>query len=262
MSITDCDSVYGPGNGHLDETGVLGCPYPYGECTAYCWYYYWDVHQVKLPGDLGNATDWIASAHRKQWDVQSGPGVDMICCWSAARYPPFGHVAVVSAVDDGGSSFWVREMNFTYHAAENPTLAGKIDCRHVTETLGIMGYITPAGVKVQGGLSFNPAASILDALSAPLTSIGDSIKMAGLTVQADAMTATSKLEAMGQVGAGLLLMGGGGTLAGLTIVGGGSPSKGVKAVASKVRRAKRAGATIPRKMTTAESLWQPKVRKP
>lgn len=240
MSITDADTVYGPGAGHLNELDVPGAdgkpnPYPYGECTAYIWQYYHDLQGVDIPPNLGNATDWVSSAHREQWAVDDQPVKGKAVSWSAAKYPVFGHVAVVDQVN-GDGSFDVLEWNFTYYASERPELAGKIDRRTVRDRDGIQGFITPTGIKVAND---GPQGSILDALSAPLTSIGDAIHQAALQFEAQAMTAQLRLLSMGQVGVGTLVAGGGLALGGLTVYGGGRPQAGARRLGRQIRRTRR-----------------------
>lgn len=235
-SITSRDTVYGPGAGHLDEIGIGGNPYPYGECTWYVWQYYHDTQGIDINGQLGNATDWVNSAHREQWavDDQALPGKAV--SWSAARYPPFGHVAVVAQMN-GDGSFDVLEMNFTYFARDHPELAGKIDRRTVTDRSGIQGFITPTGVTVSTGGAGN---DVFTALATPFTSIGDAIRQAGLYLEAEAMTAEHRFMAMGQVAAGLLLTGGGMALGALTAYGGGQPGAGAARAGRRIRRVRRA----------------------
>src|ERR1041385_4316665 len=210
-SITSPDTVYGPGAGHLDER-VPPNPYPYGECTWYCWQFWHDTQGIDVSGQLGNATEWVTSAHREQWAVDQQPVPGKAVCWSDAKYAPYGHVAIVWEVKDT-NTFSVLEMNFTYYARERPELAGRIDQRTVTSRDGILGFIAPTGVTVaQGG----PEADLLGALSTPFGSIGDAIRQAGLYLQAEAMTAELKATAMGQIALGTLLTGGGLTLGVLT----------------------------------------------
>lgn len=232
MSVTDCDSVYGPGAGHLDERGVGGNPYPYAECTWYCWQYFHDVHQVDLPAALGNATDWTTSAHREQWQVDMTPQVGRIACWSASRYPDFGHVAVILELTPGG--FRVGEMNFVYYAREDPSLAGKIDCREVTDLTGITGFLTPHGVTPGGGTS--ETSTLLAALTPGFQGIAGSIAQAGLFVEAEVMTAGLRIQSIGQVGGGMLVMGAGGVLGALSAAGHGDPGRGAQVLRAKLPR--------------------------
>src|SRR5215472_59088 len=234
-SITSPDTVYGPGQGHLHELGIGGNPYPYAECTWYVWQYYHDTQGVDINGQLGNATDWVTSAHREQWPVDDQPLEAKAVSWSAARYPPFGHVAVVDQVN-GDGSFSVLEMNFTYYADEHPQLAGKIDRRTVTDKSGIQGFITPTGVKVTSGGEGN---DVLAALATPFQSIGDAIRQAGLYLQAEMMTAQLKATAMGQVAVGTVIGGGGLTLGLLSAYGSGSPGAGAARFGRRFQRVRR-----------------------
>ncbi len=248
--ITTPDTVYGPGKGHLHDIGIGGNPYPYGECTWYVWQFYHDTQQVNINGLMGNATDWVTSAHREQYTVDNSPVAGKTVSWSAAKYPPFGHLAVVSKVN-GDGSFDVLEMNFTYFADENPDLAGKIDQRTVKNTDGIQGFITPHNVTISDNKTDNP----FDALTAPFTSIGDAIKQAGLYLQAEAMTAQHKLISVGQVGIGTLLAGSGGVLAGLTLYGGGNPSAGLSMARTGFRKARKPVQQRTKAYRDAEAAW-------
>jgi surface antigen len=239
-SITSPDTVYGPGAGHLHES-IGDNPYPYGECTWYVWQYYHDTQQVNINGQLGNATDWVNSAHREMWAVDDQPLQAKTVCWSAARYPEFGHVAVVDQVN-GDGSFDVLEMNFTYFADEHPELAGKIDRRTVRGRDGIQGFISPTGVRTTSGA---PAGDLLSTLGGPLGSIGDAIRQAGLYLEAEMMTAQLKASAMGQVALGTLLSGGGLALGAFSAYGGGQPAVGARRLGRRFRRVRRSIAPRP-----------------
>lgn len=257
-SILQCDSVYGPGAGHLHDTGIGGNPYPYGECTWYVWQYYHDTQGVDIARNMGNATDWVTSAQREGWTVDQTPAVGKTVSWSAAKYPIFGHVAVVTDVAADGS-FTVTEANFTYYADKDPFLAGKIDCRAVKSTDGISGFLTPHGVQTGSGQS---NANILDALGAPMRGIATGIEQAGLYVQAELMTAQHRLTSMAQVGVGLGVLAGGGLLAAFTLAGRGDPSAGARAVTGRMRQR---GQEVAEEMepepqypwTDAERRWLP-----
>jgi len=262
-SITSPDTVYGPGQGHLHDIGIGGNPYPYAECTYYVWQYYHDLQGVDINGQLGNATDWVNSAHREQWAVDDQPLEAKTVSWSAARYPPFGHVAVVDQVN-GDGSFDVLEMNFTYYADEHPELAGKIDRRTVTDRRGIQGFITPTGVTAVSGGQQN---DVLAALTAPLSGIGDAIRQAGLYLEAELMTAQLKATAMSQVAIGTVIGGGGLTLGALTAYGRGSPGAGAARVGRRFQRVRRTVAPQPspigrRSYGETEQRWlSPRVRR-
>jgi surface antigen len=261
VSILDPDTVFGPGAGHLHEQGIAGNPYPYGECTYYVWQYYMDTQKVAIHGQLGNASEWVNSAHREQWAVDDAPQVAKAVSWSAAKYPPFGHVAVCVLVNQDGS-FDVLEMNFTYFADGNPQLAGKIDRRTVKSRDGVQGFITPTGVTAgQGGVN---DSSPLAALTAPLTGIGDAIRTAGLYLQAQALSAELQAKSMAEVALGTTIAAGGLGLGAFTVAGRGSPSRGYARVRSRVtRQVKRARTTVKpapvpptkRSLRTSEQAW-------
>lgn len=252
--ITDCDMVYGPGNGHLHETGIGGNPYPYGECTWFCWQYYHDLQNVSIRSNLGNATEWVNSAHREKWTVDNTPGVHKTVCWSAARYPTFGHVAVCTAVDGVGGGFWVVEMNFTYFADGDARLAGKVDCRHVTDMSGILGFITPQGVTIGGD---GQTATLLAGADA-FSSVASSISQAGLMIQADLMTAGHKFNSLAQMGLGVGVMGGGTVLGALTLAGKGDPRQGVQAVRGRFGERPPPAVGQSDSVTGAQLAWLPK----
>lgn len=249
------DSVYGPGAGHLHEIGLGGNPYPYGECTYYVWQFYKDTQGIAIHGQLGNATEWVNGAHREQWAVDDSPQVAKTVCWSAARYPEFGHVAVCVQLNQDGS-FDVLEMNFTYFADSNPRLAGKIDRRTVKGRDGILGFITPTGATVgQGGTN---DAGPLAALAAPLTAIGDAIRSAGLYLEAQALTAELQTKSMAQVALGSTVAAGGLGLGAFTVAGRGSPSRGLararRRLQRPLQRARRTVAPSPAAPPTRRSL--------
>lgn len=229
MSITDCDTVYGPGAGHLDEPGIGGNPYPYGECTWLVWQFYHDTQNIDIVGNMGNATDWTRSAQREGYDVDMTPAVGKAVSWSATKYPEFGHVAVVIALTQAG--FRVVEMNFKWFASEDPTLAGKIDCREVTSLDGITGFITPHGVQTGGG---GQANDLLAALAPGLGGIASAISQAALYAQAQIMTAELRATSYAQVAAGMLVAGGGGALAAFTLAGHGDPAAGARTVGRRL----------------------------
>ena len=250
MSITDADTFYPGVQGHFNETGIGRNPYPAGECTYYIWQFYHDTQHVDIPPALGNATEWVTSAHREGWTVDNNPVAGKTVCWSAAKYPPFGHVAVVSQVN-GDGSFDVLEMNFTYFASENENLAGKIDKRTVRDRDGITGFITPNNVTVSNGQDNDPGFLGMKA-------IGDAITQAGLYLEASAMTAEHKLMSMAQVGVGLVVSGGGATLMALTLAGNGDPGKGYSAIKSRVRSARKTARPViarDRAYKAAEEAW-------
>lgn len=218
-----CDQVYGPGAGFKDQENVMGNPYPYGECTWLCRQWYAVVQQITIPPNMGNANQWIASAHREGWAVDQDPQVGKIAAWGN-QYPPFGHVAIVREVR-GPGDYTVLEMNFTYTSDDN---AGKVDCR--APDIAPDGFITPSGATVGGGGT--TGNSMLDALSPAFGGIAASIERAALYLQADLMTAEERAIALGMMIGGGGIMAGGGVLAALTMAGGGSPRAGWSRVAS------------------------------
>jgi len=248
QSILACDTVYGPGAGHLHER-IAPNPYPYGECTWLCWQYYWDTQQLRLPS-MGNATDWTTAAHREGWAVDMEPVVGKVMCWSSAKYPEFGHVGIVTGTDP----LQVTEMNFTYYADRDPSLAGKIDCREVPNLDGVSGLLTPHGAQLGAGQ--DAGGSILDALGAPMRGIAAGIEQAGLYVQAELMTAQHKAMSIAQVGGGLVIVAGGGALAGFTLAGRGDPGAGARIAAGRLRRAQVEPEAAPETAwTDAERAW-------
>lgn len=247
-----CGQVYGPLAGHKDVPGIEGNPYPGGECTWLCWHWYHLVQQIDLPPNLGNANQWITSAHRQGWTVDQEPQVGKIAAWGA-QYPPFGHVAIVSDLQPDGS-YTVKEMNFTYMSADN---AGRVDCR--VPDVAPDGFITPTGATVGGGGS--TGNSILDALAGPAAGIASSIERAGLYVQAELMTAEEKAISVAMMIGGGGIMAGGGILGALTVAGGGSPRAGAARLRSNLPQGGSGRSGSPgdperyRSMTATERAW-------
>ena len=118
--------------------------YPKGECT------WWVQHLYPcLPSTMGNATSWLASARTNGYPVFGSPAVDLVVVWSAAKYGPYGHVAVVTAVT--APSFSVSEMNF--YAWDQS------DTREVADLSGVEGFFAPPGSTLGEGPQAQPASS-------------------------------------------------------------------------------------------------------
>ena len=99
-----------------DQKNYEGNSYPFGECT---WGTFNRMAQIGQPiewfsGDSGNGGNWGASARAKGYTVVKGkPAVG----WAASFYgglagsvAPYGHIAVVEAVNPDGSIL-VSETN-------------------------------------------------------------------------------------------------------------------------------------------------------
>lgn len=79
--------------------------YPYGQCT---WWVYKRRHEIGLPtgNNLGNAQDWIVTAQRLGYWVDSTPRQYDAVVFHASQQgadPTYGHVAVVEHVHENGS---------------------------------------------------------------------------------------------------------------------------------------------------------------
>ncbi|MDB5164905.1 MAG: hypothetical protein JWL89_531 [Candidatus Saccharibacteria bacterium] len=74
--------------------------YDYGYCT---WYV---ATQISVPNNWGNASTWAYYARLSGWNVSSTPTVGAI----AQRGGGFGHVGIVTAVNDDGT-VGIRDMN-------------------------------------------------------------------------------------------------------------------------------------------------------
>lgn len=81
--------------------------YAFGNCTAgVCQDFGW------VPDDLGDGGDWAATAAARGFTVTMVPTVGAVVCYGRGDgYSPFGHVAEVLQIGQGGMIL-VREMNF------------------------------------------------------------------------------------------------------------------------------------------------------
>lgn len=77
-----------------------GNTYAYGNCTFYV------ANRRIIPGNWGNARNWLWNAQRAGYATGSAPRVGAIA-WTGAGY--LGHVAMVEAVD--GNQVKISEMN-------------------------------------------------------------------------------------------------------------------------------------------------------
>ncbi len=115
-NVRRCPSIgTKPGHGlHLPikTHGGKGAANPYagGGCTAWAW-----ANRPDLPGNLGNARYWGANAARAGFPVDNTPQVGSIAVYqpgSYGAYYPFGHVAVVTAVQ--GNRVQISEASYPY----------------------------------------------------------------------------------------------------------------------------------------------------
>ncbi|HZV49915.1 MAG TPA: CHAP domain-containing protein [Candidatus Dormibacteraeota bacterium] len=105
--------------------------YVWGDCTYY-------VAQTLswVPAGLGNAADWLANAQRLGLPTSSVPVPGSVVVYgSGSGYSPFGHVAIVQAVNADGT-FVVSEMNYTG--------LNQVDVRRSTMA-DVLGFILPPG---------------------------------------------------------------------------------------------------------------------
>lgn len=119
-------------SGSISGTG-LGYPYssidapdPWGfltrECTSYvAWY--WNVVLGKSfvrgggPTGTGNATNFPTLARNQGYSVSSTPRVGAIISWSSSYLMPYGHVAIVQAVN-GDGTINVSEYNWIQYSGD------------------------------------------------------------------------------------------------------------------------------------------------
>lgn len=112
--------------------------YAFGQCT-------WYVGSMLswLPGNLGNASEWLHNAQARGLPTGRVPLPGAVAVWGANMGGAFsdGHVGIVQSVDKSGRPV-VSEMNW----------AGfdKVDTRDVSAAsdAGIIGFIYPPGTQV------------------------------------------------------------------------------------------------------------------
>lgn len=104
--------------------------YPVGQCTYYVASHY------QLPGNMGNADQWLQSAQNYGMATSQTAAVgDIVVYDGNGGYSGYGHVAIVTAVNNDGT-FVVSEMN--YNAVD------QVDQR--TSTMqDVLGFINPPG---------------------------------------------------------------------------------------------------------------------
>lgn len=188
-------------------------PYPIAQCTYGVWKYVHDHFGVDMPDLSGNATDWFHDAQQLGWGTTSDPTTDTAVCWSSTKYPPFGHVAWVTAIvhkpiqgeaiasTPGPASFTVHEWNFTQDLQpdDRTIILGSKDAD------GIEGFIKVPGVTP--GASVNE--SIPKAGGDPWSQFSSGIQSAEQMVTQDLQSAFQKAMAAGQMVLGGLVMAGG-----------------------------------------------------
>jgi hypothetical protein len=102
---------------------------------------------------MGNGGQWVDSAKKLGYQVTSTPTPDTVVVYSSAKYPPYGHVAVVDSVNSDGT-FNVSEMNFT---------GWDVTDQRKSTTDGVIGFVVPPGSKaVVGAAGASSAASASD----------------------------------------------------------------------------------------------------
>ncbi len=94
--------------------------YPHGQCT-------WWVSLQRpdlpwFPGTEGNALNWVAAARKRHIATGSIPAVGAVAVFAPNQYGAgiFGHVAYVTAVEEGGNTIEVSESNFEH--ADKPDI--------------------------------------------------------------------------------------------------------------------------------------------
>lgn len=129
----------------LAAAGNHAASYAKGQCT-------YGVAELLswVPGGLGNANQWIANAAKKGLSVSQSPSVGDVVVYSGgtsaataysqgAEYSSLGHVAVVTALGQGGT-FTVSEMNYNGDGGG----MGKYDTRQ-SSLQNVQGFIQPPG---------------------------------------------------------------------------------------------------------------------
>jgi surface antigen len=198
------DLAFPYGRHRANEQGVDGSPYPFGECTDFCWRYY-RGQGVQLAPHMGDAKSWKTAAGGQGYTIYDTPKVGTVACWDDAGYPPFGHVAIITGADPAG--FSVQEMNFCFDVATDP---GHVDERQVTaKDPKPIGFILPTGA------ALGPGTASLESINlnplGDLAGIGAAITNLGLQAEADLATLRQRIMSGGQIALGttLALTGGG-----------------------------------------------------
>jgi surface antigen len=198
-------------------------PYPTGECTWGVWQLVWDGWGVAMPDFPGNATDWGEGLTR--WGAQQmpGPTVNAIVVWSSSKYPPFGHVALVVAVNTDGS-FTVKEMNFQAWNTWDVRLV-----RPGADQEGIEGFWLPKGVPA------GQTAGTVQGFSAPdpWSELTGGIAQAEQAAEAQISNLGRKLAAGGEIVLGL---GGLGLGTAITVLALRNPEQAQRVVTALPRR--------------------------
>lgn len=247
------------------DTPDAASGYPFGECTDGVSRYLQANFQVKIPPNLGNATDWPQAMGTLGWAVNQQAQVNAIACWSQHQYPDFGHVAVVVALDP----LQVFELNFAYPVESD---AGHADLRTLRAgdpqpvAFGMAQGVT-AGQNPNSNTAPNSDQGSSDPLGLGL--IATAISNVGNTIEAEATIAKAKAVAMTEVGAGLIIMTGGGAALVLGALGHNPATiaagvrsgvrQGRSAVTTGNRQAALQGARAAREriaLTRAEASWR------
>lgn len=240
--MASCEDLgYPYGQHDPNQQGIDGSPYPFGECTDFCWRYYRD-QSVPVAATMGDATDWQAGAGVQHYAVYDRlPAANVIACWDASAYPPFGHVAAVVDVGQDGA-FTVHEMNFCYSVDSMP---GRVDRRTVAAAdPQPKAFILPTGAGLGAGSAqlFDLQQNLQQTLDAPLKGIATAIDHAGLEAQAAIMTLRQRIVSGGQIGLGATIALAGGGVIVLAALGhspAGVASAGARRVSRSARRSSR-----------------------
>lgn len=103
------------------------------QCTSYA-AWYWNIklgrswYRGEGPTGTGDAANWPNLASRNNVSVHSSPKVGAIISWQRSSLMPYGHVAIVEAVNSDGtidlSEYnWVR-YSYSYRKNVNPSYYG------------------------------------------------------------------------------------------------------------------------------------------
>ena len=134
-------------NVQLDTAGdYLG--YIAGNCTAF-------VARATgwIPAGLGNATDWLKNASAMGYQTGDIPTVGSVAVYhSGSGYSEFGHVALVTGVNNDGT-FQVQEENYNGLGVVDTRTSTLSDVEGFIYAPGAAGHSTASAATSSGGSS-------------------------------------------------------------------------------------------------------------
>ena len=226
-------------------------PYPEGECTWGVWQLVHDQLGVSMPNFAGNATDW--GRDLDQWGAQkmSGPAVNAICVWSSSKYPPFGHVALITELSpniaqattglattilhvpgdvrsglEGPVPFTVKEMNFHAWNVFDTRVA-----QPGADQQGIEGFWVPKGVTAGAAASIGTPAAPTD----PWAEFTGALAQVEQDAQQQVTGLARRVGGVLQIGMGLGVMGGGVVLTAMALRSEGRATMAAQSAIGRVR---------------------------